>query len=341
MKSEAKRGLLAWLCAGLWALSCASTRENPTGGETHFLTRCDASDPSACGSSLSCVCGVCTVACSERSECNTFPIAECVQPTASSCPSVAAHCDVPCAADVDCSLLSKEHRCLVGVCRAEAPHVTPGDGGAPPTACARGEVAANQVLVVGDSFFASSHQITAYLEDLARSAGALPAGERYRDNSRLAANGLAVAGNGILDQYTAASAEAPVEVVVMNGGGADVLLGACETPDETCPALAAAADGATALFAQLAADGVDHVIYVFYPDPVDANVRARMDALRPLVESACAQSPVACEWLDLRQVFAGHYADYVQNDGLNPTASGSEASAAAIWAIMQQRCIAQ
>jgi hypothetical protein len=197
------------------------------------------------------------------------------------------------------------------------------------------------VLVVGDSFFASSHQITAYLEDLARSAGALPAGERYRDNSRLAANGLALGGSGILDQYTSATAEAPVEVVIMNGGGADVLLGSCDTADASCPIVAAAADAVQALFAQFAADGVEHVVYVFYPDPVDANVRARMDALRPLAESACAESRVACEWLDLRSVFAGHYAEYIQGDGLNPTAAGSQASAAAIWSVMQQRCIAQ
>jgi hypothetical protein len=195
--------------------------------------------------------------------------------------------------------------------------------------------------LVGDSFFASSHQITAYLEDLARGAGALPAGERYRDSSRLIANALALGGNGILDQYTSATADAPVDVVIMNGGGADVLVGSCDTADASCPVVAAAAEAAQALFARLADDGVEHVIYVFYPDPIDPNVKARMDALRPLAESACAQSPVACEWLDLRQVFADHYADYVQSDGLNPTAAGSQASAAAIWAIMQQRCIAQ
>lgn len=207
--------------------------------------------------------------------------------------------------------------------------------------CAHGEVPANQVLVLGDSFLASSHQITAYLEDLARNAGALPAGERYRDASRLAANGLAFAGNGILDEYSSAAAEAPVEVVIMNGGGADVLLGQCDTPDATCPTLTAAADAARQLFVQLADDGVQHVVYVFYPDPGDAGVRARMDAFRPMAESACAQSPVACEWLDLRDVFADHYPEYVQNDGLNPTAAGSQASAAAIWSIMQERCIAQ
>jgi hypothetical protein len=201
-------------------------------------------------------------------------------------------------------------------------------------------VSANQVLILGDSFFASSHQITAYLEALARGGGAISEGERYRDNSRLTANGLALGGSGILDQYSAGAADAPVEVVLMNGGGADVLLGSCDVPDATCPVLAAAASGLSDLFARFAEDGVSHVIYAFYPDPLDREVRARMDALRPLAQSACASSSVACEWLDLRPTFAER-ADYVQADGLNPTGPGSEAAATAIWKVMQDRCIAQ
>jgi hypothetical protein len=154
-------------------------------------------------------------------------------------------------------------------------------------------------------------------------------------------NSLALGGNGILDQYNEGFAEASVDVVIMNGGGADVLVGSCDVPDASCPVLAAAAAAANELFAKLADDGVRHVIYAFYPDPADASVRARMDAFRPLAESACAASPVACEWLDLRPIFADHYANYIQSDGLNPTATGSQATAAAIWSVMRARCIAQ
>jgi hypothetical protein len=66
-----------------------------------------------------------------------------------------------------------------------------------------------------------------------------------------------------------------------------------------------------------------------------------IDVLRPLIQASCAASPVTCHWLDLRPTFAGHYADYILPDGINPTQAGSEASAAAIWSLMQQRCIAQ
>jgi hypothetical protein len=214
-------------------------------------------------------------------------------------------------------------------------------GAAGSTGCSRGEVAANQVLWLGDTFFARNHQITAYLEEEARTAGALASGERYRDNSRNVANSLAAAGNGIAEQYAAGVAEAPVEVVIMTGGGADILLGSCDGVIPDCPVLTAAADAARELLSTMAADGVSHVVYVFYPDPVDTGLREKMDGLRPLIESACAESPVPCHWLDLRPTFEGRYAEYILPDGIVPSPAGAQAAAEAIWATMQQYCVAQ
>jgi hypothetical protein len=214
-----------------------------------------------------------------------------------------------------------------------------GDGGA--GGCPTRTVSANQVLVVGDSFFATTHQITAYLEGLARDAGAVSVGERYRDRSNLLANALALGGNGIEDQYTGGASEAEVKIVIMNGGGADVLLGSCDNVNASCPMITAAASAAQALFAKMATDHVQQVVYAFYPDPGDANVKAKMDALRPLLQSACENAPLPCRWLDLRSVFAGHYSEYLQSDQLNPSDAGARASAEAIWATMQQYCIAQ
>jgi hypothetical protein len=105
--------------------------------------------------------------------------------------------------------------------------------------------------------------------------------------------------------------------------------------------IADAAAAARDLLAEMAADGVLHVVYAFYPDPMDASLRAEMDALRPLVETACESSAVACHWLDLRTIFADHYPEYLQADGLNPSAAGSRATAQAIWSVMQQYCVAQ
>ena len=59
------------------------------------------------------------------------------------------------------------------------------------------------------------------------------------------------------------------------------------------------------------------------------------------MQKACEESAVPCHWLDLRTVFAGHYGEYLAADGLDPTTGGSQASATAIWEIMQRYCIAQ
>jgi len=83
------------------------------------------------------------------------------------------------------------------------------------------------------------------------------------------------------------------------------------------------------------------LISVFYKDNLDVAMREKIDALRPLIEAACENSPVPCHWLDLRPTFAGHYDEYVSPDGINPTDAGSRASAGAIWATMQRDCLAQ
>jgi hypothetical protein len=329
------RQLGRWLLLGaaLLAFDCESAREEPTGGETHFLRSC-AADPGLCGPELSCLCNVCTLACAERAACASLPGASCVQDgNLGSCelPS-GGRCDVTCAVDDDCSALSPSHRCAAGVCRVPTADDTP---------CASSGLDPNQVLIIGDSFFAASHRITGFLEDLARQSGALLTGERYRDDAKPIDNALALAGNGIEEQYTAASAEAAVKVVIMNGGGADVLLGSCAEVTPDCPLLTEAAAAASMLFSRMASDGVEHVIFAFYPDSLDAAVRDEMDALRPLIESACQASPVPCHWVDLRTTFAGNDASYLEADGLNPTPEGARATAGVIWSTMQQQCIAQ
>lgn len=324
-------GLLLGLL--LLVFSCGHERSSePTGGETHFLARCTSG--STCGGGLSCLCGVCTRACDARAECQSLSDAACVASSSEACAESPAtgHCDVACISDDDCAVLSPSHRCEGGACRA---------GVKPPSACAHGEVAANQVLLIGDSFFASSHQVTAFLEDIARSAAALSVGERYRDNSRVTGNALALGGPGIADEYADAIAESEVRVVIMSGGGADVLVGSCDTVDASCPTLVEAAAAARALLAKMASDGVLDVVYVSYPDPLDSSVRAKMDAIRPLLQDACDGSAVPCHWLDLRPTFAGRYDELILPDGINPTAAGSSVTAQAIWDVMQQKCIAQ
>jgi hypothetical protein len=334
------------------ASSCRARGSEPTGGETHFLTHCAATD--VCGDALACTCGVCTLSCSADSDCSRFPGAACFTDSpageASSCEDTGTgHCDVRCASDADCRGLSRSHRCTAGFCRAGAPEaglggaggagqdsMSPGGAGA----CEHGAVSGNQVVFLGDTFIAATHQITAEVEQLARDAGALPVGQRYRDESTMTTNSLALTGHGILTQYQRAVEDAPVEVVIMNGGGSDMLLGRCDQATPDCPVVAAAGVAVQELFVQMAADGVSDVVYLFYPDADDADLRARMDALRSLVRGACEAAPLPCVFLDLRPVFADH-AEYLTADGLNPSTEGARATASVIWAAMQRACIAQ
>jgi hypothetical protein len=259
--------------------------------------------------------------------------ASCTPPRATDACEVptSGYCDVTCTADADCAALPAAPRCRGGVCRADSD----------PGACAAGETSGNEVLLVGDSFFAAGHGITAFLEDMARQSGALSAGERYRDHSSLLGNTLALLGSGIEDQYAMAAEESPVKVVIMNGGGADVLVGSCDVLAPDCPLFVEAAAAATALFDRMAGDGVEHVVYAFYPDPADATLRAELDMLRPLLASACESSPVACHWVDLRTAFADHEALYLDAEGTTPTVEGAQAAAAAIGAVLQRQCVAQ
>jgi hypothetical protein len=195
--------------------------------------------------------------------------------------------------------------------------------------------------VIGDSFFGATHEITGYLEETARLNEAIAEDESYRDVSSIYANALALGGNGIAEQFSSARAEGDVRVVIMNGGGADLLMGDCAAPTPDCPVLQDASLAAAELFAHMATEGVQHIVYAFYPDPLDPALKAEMDAFRPLMEDVCENSPVPCHWLDLRETFAGYYGQYVQPDGRNPTAEGAQATASAIWQLMQAQCIAQ
>ena len=218
-----------------------------------------------------------------------------------------------------------------------------GAGGAEAIAssCLRGEVSGDEVVVLGDVFIAQDHAVTASLEALAREAGALSSSETYRDYSSTIENSLSIGNALLLDRYVAAQAESPVKVVIMNGGGSDLLLGSCEgTPTADCPLMIDVVAGAEQLLSRMAADAVEHVVWFFYPDPTDAELLEELDVLRPLLRDECESSSVPCHWLDLRPTFDGHYSEYMQTDFV-PTEIGAQAAADAIWLNMEQNCIGQ
>jgi hypothetical protein len=167
-------------------------------------------------------------------------------------------------------------------------------------------------------------------------------GESYRDRSSSLNSLLGQSSFTISSQYAAAALEGPARIVVMNGGLADMLQETCsDPPTADCPLVVNTAAGARSLLSSMADDGVEAIVYAFYPDAIgNPGLLARIDVLRPLIETACRASRAPCHFLDLRQVFAGHYDDYVGPDGLVFSASGAEATAQSIWSLMKARCVA-
>jgi hypothetical protein len=181
------------------------------------------------------------------------------------------------------------------------------------------------------------------LDQQAQNAGLLAPGAHYRNYAASGTSFLAAGPLSIATQYAQARAERPVRVVVMNGGATDMLNDACASdPTPACPAAQAAVRGAELLFERLAADGVEHVVYFFYPDATNnESLKSGIDTLRPLVQNACGKSQVACHWLDLRPIFTGHPDYLVGADGIVFGDAGAQAAATAVFQLMTARCVAQ
>ena len=331
---------LAPLLAGLWLIfSCSSPQTSEGGGsETHFLQSCGAT----CGDGMQCICGVCTKACTRASDCSAWSgIASCAplgpRVAAQRCgqAELGAMCDAPCLTDLDCSELGSDRVCDFGYCRQHSPRIDPTTVSCMPT-----NLAPDDVLILGDVLIELSI-FTPQLEQAAVKAGILSSGQHFRNDAAAVSSLLATGQFSFDNQYTSARADGPARVIVMDGGATDVLNGQCAgmlTPD--CPAAHAAVNGAEQLFARFAKDGVEHIVYFFYGDPVgNSGLKDGIDLMRPLLQNACGRSVVPCHWLDLRPLFAGH-PEYVGTDGLVFTDAGATAAAAATFAFMQKQCVA-
>jgi len=335
---------LAPLLLGLWLIfSCSTPESSQEGGsETHFLQTCEAT----CDDGMQCICGVCTLPCTEQNDCSNWagvatcaPLGPRVAEQRCAAAESSAICDAACLSDVDCSKLAESRICDYGYCRQLQQQAPPS-----PAACTPVDYAASDVLILGDVLIELSI-FTPQLEQAAVASGNLSAGQHYRDKAAGGSSLLATGAQSIDSEYTAALADGPARVIIMDGGATDVLNGQCAgmlTPD--CPAARAAVKGAEALFQRFARDGVEHVVYFFYGDPVDnPTLEDGLDLMRSLLRNACGRSPVPCHWLDLRSTFADH-PEYVAaqpaSQGLVFSDAGAMAAAAATFAFMQKQCVA-
>jgi len=212
---------------------------------------------------------------------------------------------------------------------------TTGTGGGGSGTCTKGQTKGNQVAVIGESFIAATHGITQQIEKQAKANGSLGQNEKYVDNS---VSGTLLSGsdaNAIPNQYKKAAQGGMIKYVLMDGGGND-----CLQANNGDAALTAA----QALFPNMAKDGVEKVVYFFYPDPLGSfasgTLKTCLDALRPKMKALCdGLTAPKCYWMDLRTLWNGH-SEYT-SDGIHPTSAGSVATGDAIWEVMKDKCVAQ
>jgi hypothetical protein len=259
--------------------------------------------------------------------------------------------------------------------------VSSGDGASTADAapaCVKGQVQPNEVIMLGDS----------YLDPAWGNVGPtlmMDANAKYRPYYI----GGASLGWGNPDtqfyipyQYdpmaltdTAVTNPSDIKVVIMDGGGNDVLIGnsSCETtapPANTSCVTTVnnAISVAHTTMQEMAQKGVQTIVFFFYPHLSTAGggilqtpapaVNDTLDYAYPLTEQlccgtsftssltnySCAGQPVPglnCVFIDTRPSFEGHIADYIKSDNVHPTQAGADVIANLIWTQMQARCIAQ
>lgn len=195
--------------------------------------------------------------------------------------------------------------------------------------CKKGQVAAKEVAILGESFYAMAPQyIQKRIEENAKKAGAIGSGDSYR-NVAISGQPMSV----VVGEFDTALKGGAVKVVIMDGGGIDCMSSSC--PD--CPNLF------KNLLTKMASNGVQSVIYTRYPEPgnppgSNATLKKNLDALMPEMEKVCkASTSPPCYWVDLRPVWVNGDT----SDGLHPTQSGGNHCGDAIWAEMVKQCIAQ
>jgi hypothetical protein len=316
-------------------MACGGGASESEGSETHFLRSCEL----GCAAAESCVCGVCTKSCERAEQCATLSgAASCVAsgPRVAElrCPTstVARSCDVECVQASDCAHLGGDFSCWSGFCRSEQPV------GVAPRSCTAPALASSELLVMGDSLIELT-PFVANIEALALEANLLASGEHYLSTASSLMSFIATGPFSIDAQYTSARAEGVPRVAVFDGGATDVLNDECgSTPRADCRAIEGAVAGAEQLLTRLAEDGVEHVVYFFYPDVLDhPTLRASLDVMRPLMQNVCGKSSVACHWLDLRPIFAEH-PEFIGPDGIVFSESGAKAAATAVFALLRERC---
>lgn len=215
-----------------------------------------------------------------------------------------------------------------------------------------------EVVFIGDSYsdYAIAHQpLASFMEELAVQDGALMAGDSYR-NLAVAGTTLATPPAAIPGQWTDAMSSTPIKLVVMTGGGNDVLIDntqcradGAEEREDCQTVVANSLSKAEELFASMQETGVSDVMYFWYPHiPGGALTGYETGStisdytypmLEALAESASTDT-FHVSMVPTVAIFEGH-PEYFYSDGLHANDTGEAKIAEAIWQAMKSSCIGQ
>ncbi len=247
---------------------------------------------------------------------------------------------------------------------------TGAEASAPPP-CVKGDTMADEVIMLGDSYM----DIGMIGPDVISDAMAM-----YRHYYQAgAAMNYGLGAFNIPYQYenealmdTAVTMPKDIKVVIMDGGGNDVLIdnNECLTTAPLTSMCTTAIDGTIArakqLLMEMAGNGVKHIVYYFYPqlDPTGRpGVDLSLNYALPKAEEICCGASFTttatqvscrgnaagtdCIMIDSGPTFQGHNVEanastyWFQSDNIHPNAMGGQALAALVWKTMQDDCIAQ
>jgi lysophospholipase L1-like esterase len=210
-----------------------------------------------------------------------------------------------------------------------------------------------EVVFLGDSYvdYVVAHpNLETLVSNDAVKDGALMTGQAYRSYAVAGATMAAASLNMIPPQWpNAKTASADIKVVIMDGGGNDVLINnpQCKNPgsqnDATCKMVVTNTIQAVGnLIDDMKKTGVGDLIYFFYPHAPTGGADISDYALGILQNSAklVTTADFRMYVVDLVPLFNGH-SDYYYLDGIHANATGEQVIADAIYAVMKDHCIAQ
>jgi hypothetical protein len=210
----------------------------------------------------------------------------------------------------------------------------------------------SQVVAIGDSYVSIPVVLIPKVEALAVTGGALMSGQHYRDYSAPGTTlGSLAAPGSIPPQWDAAKSEdADIKVIIMDGGGNDILIdifGPClsdgAAQDSYCTGIIKGCmDVVRKLAMDARATGVRDIIYFLYPhvpiggaEILDYSVQEAKKLATEL-----ATDTFRMHLIDTVPSFMGHD-EYFGLDPIHANEAGAQEIAKLVWEKMKSECIAQ